>query len=52
MVLPAAAAVSGDIRVPLFSTAQSLYASFTIVFSSRFSKVTIGFNPTWAAAAV
>jgi hypothetical protein len=36
----------GYIRLSLFSTAQPLYSSFPIMFSSCFSKVTIGYHPS------
>ena len=36
----------GYIRLSLFSTAQPLYSRFPIIFSTCFSKVTIGYHPT------
>jgi hypothetical protein len=37
----------GYVRLSLISsTAQALYTSFPVIFSSCFSKVTIGYNPT------
>ena len=35
----------GYIRLSLFSTAQPLYSRFPIIFSTCFSKVTIGYHP-------
>jgi hypothetical protein len=43
---PAKPCRSGYIRLSPFSTAQPLYTSFPIIFSSCFSKVTIGYHPT------
>jgi hypothetical protein len=40
----------GLIRLSLFSTAQPLYARFPIIFSTCFSKVTIGYHPTARAS--
>ena len=41
-----AARPKGDIRLSLFSTAQPLYTRFPNIFSTCFSKVTIGYYPT------
>jgi hypothetical protein len=38
----------GYIRLSLFSTAQPLYTRFPIIFSTCFSKVTVGYHPTSA----
>jgi hypothetical protein len=59
MTLPPAARLAGAvhglvprviiIRLSLFSTAQPLYTRIPIIFSTCFSKVTIGYNPTRTA---
>ena len=41
----------GYIRLSLRSTAQPLYTRFPIIFSSCFSKVTIGYSPIRAVVA-
>jgi hypothetical protein len=42
--------IEGYIRLSLFSTAQPLCTRFPIIFSTCFSKVTIGYYPRWIVA--
>ena len=43
------ALAQGDTRLSLSSTAQPLHTRFPIIFSTCFSKVTIGYHPRWTA---